>query len=350
MRSLGIIILLSAAGCTATTDLGTGAKLSVDYFGGTDAVGFHFTVDRVACYEGESFERSKTEFNVNLLDSIVPAMVTVVEETFDADSRHLAADLFTSLPAGCYDVEAAPASYMDVDVASDWKPSADCSVASLAGVEVEESVTTDVVLFSQCVGDEAGALDTTVVINNPPYLTVEIDEKFNYECETVEVCVTGFDANDDPIAFAWDFTGAYAKSISDKKIVGFEAGHRVWQQCADVTTRFTKTYDFSVSIYDLDATGARFEDRDDVTDSSATMQFPVHTNWIEEPMCMNAEGDAVAAAGSSVERYAGCAYTTAEAYYCNAANTYEVDADVRSFLCKETVLVESALYPTCPSS
>ncbi|HHO53962.1 MAG TPA: hypothetical protein ENK18_24600, partial [Deltaproteobacteria bacterium] len=187
----GLLIALSATvvACgqsepvESPTEVGeTGASLTVDYFGDTDVVGFHFTVERVACDAGDSFVPETIEANVDLVDGIFPGMISLVEQVLDADSRHLGSDFFLTLEPGCYDVTATPAASIDGD---DWVASADCATASAEGVEVLGGQTTETTLLSQCVGDPIGALDTLVLLNHPPSFDLEIDEKFNYECEPV---------------------------------------------------------------------------------------------------------------------------------------------------------------------
>jgi hypothetical protein len=340
-------------GCTSSPGDGptetTGAALSVDYFGDTDVVGFHFMIERVECYPGEAFDASVLDVNVDLVDGIFPGMVELVEEHLDPDSKHLGADLFVTLEPGCYDVTATPAAEIDGD---DWTPSADCGTAMAEGVEVFAGATTEATLISQCVGDENGALDTLVLLNHPPMLSVEIDEKFNYECEAVEVCVTGYDPDDDPVEFDWMQVagpGYFSLTPGPAEVIGYDDGHRIWQQCAEIVTRWTDSYDFSVTLYDLGYVGGvltRIEDMVD-GDSHASMTFPIHTNWIEEPMCFDETGALVLALGVEIERAPGCSYTTAEYFYCNAGNAYGVDEVIRTYLCDGTDLLEEALYPAC---
>ena len=178
----------------------TGAMLSVDYFGDTDVVGFHFNIERVACDAADAFTPFTVEANVNLVDGIFPGMIDLVEQTLDPDSRHLGADLFATLEAGCYDVMAPPAQEVSQD---DFMPPVDCGTASIDGVEVRDGTTSEVTLISQCMGDENGALDTLVTLNHPPVVDVyfptddrdgdgyanDDDSKFAYECEPAEACV-----------------------------------------------------------------------------------------------------------------------------------------------------------------
>jgi len=337
------------AGCTTAPDgFGTGALLSTDYFGDTDVVGFHYEVSNVSC-AGEPIVPNSWAFNVNLADNIFPGMVTHVETVPDPDpdSRHLGADLFVSLEPGCYVVQATPAASLDTDDSAVWTPSADCSTVSSDSIEVVDGWTTEApVLVSQCVGDPIGALDQTVVLNHPPVISVTIDEKYNYECETVEACVTVYDEDDDPLEISFSKLSGPAHFSLDQgtaEVIGFEAGHRIWRQCAQITTRFTASYEYDITVWDLGPQG-RFED---VTgqDSHDYLHFPVHTNWVEEPLCFDAGGNLVEAPGVDITRAPGCSWTDSETYYCSG--NYAVDPVVASYLCDGSDLIEEALYPSC---
>jgi len=338
---------LALAGCQGAVDgYGTGALLSTDYFGDTDVVGFHYEVSNVSC-AGEPIVPSTQAFNVHLLDNIFPGMVTHVETVLDPDSRHLGADLFLSLEPGCYLVTATPASALDVTDAGAWTPSADCSSAASDAIEVVEGWTTEApVLVSQCVGDPVGALDQTVVLNHPPVISVEIDEKYNYECETVEACVTVYDPDDDPLEILFSkLAGPADFSLVQgaPEVIGFEDGHRIWRQCAEITTRYTTSYEYEVRVWDHGPQG-RFEDLTG-HDSNDSLHFPIHTNWVEEPLCFDNTGTLVPADGVDIDRAPGCSYTDTETYYCSGA--YPVDPAIVGYLCDGTDLIEEALYPSC---
>lgn len=127
--------------------LGTGALLSVDTVGFTDVVGFHFTIDRVACDAADTFHPMRIEADVDLLDLILPGDFELLRHQADAESQALAADLFVPLQPGCYQVDAYPARDFP---ASGWLPSEDCAPASADGVEVLDGLSEEVVLISQC--------------------------------------------------------------------------------------------------------------------------------------------------------------------------------------------------------
>jgi hypothetical protein len=146
-----LILAALLVGCVTGPGMGgTGALLSADILGGTDVIGFHYVVERTTC-SGEAIDPWVEAFNVNLVDGYLPGGVDVIEQSFDPDSRHLAADLFFSLDAGCYEIQAHPARAMDGDA---WTPSDQCSVATTPSpVEIVDGQTTEgILLISQCNG------------------------------------------------------------------------------------------------------------------------------------------------------------------------------------------------------
>jgi len=148
-----------AAGCLDTAPpeaedgvRGSGALLSVDTVGFTDVVGFHFTIDRVACDASETFHPMRIEADVDLLDIILPGDFELLDHQSDEETRALAADLFVPLDPGCYEVDAYPARDFP---ASGWVPSEDCSPATASDVNVLDGLSEEVVLISQCQGEDA---------------------------------------------------------------------------------------------------------------------------------------------------------------------------------------------------
>jgi hypothetical protein len=345
--TLAAIAAVALTGCATDTSESTGARLSVDYFGDTDVVGLHFEIERVSCDSFDTFEPFSVSANADLVDGIFPGMIDLVEQSLDPDSRHLGSDFFLSLEPGCYDIDVVPAASINGDA---WTPSTDCGIASADGVEVLPGQTAEATLISQCVGDAIGALDTLVLLNHGPTFILEIDEKFNYECESVNVCVTAYDVDDDPLEFEWQRTGGpaeFAMNLSAPEVIGFESGHRIWQQCTEIVTRWTASYDFEVTVYDLGYSSSQLVRIENMVegDSHTSLEFPIHTNWIEDPLCFDSVGDLVPAPDTSIVRYAGCSYTSAESYYCSG--NYPIDPAIVGYLCDGNDLNEEALYPDC---
>lgn len=346
-------LALVACGAETETEQVTGANLTIDYFGDTDVIGFQVTVDRVACAPGEAFEPSTEQFDINLLDGVMPGMVSLLEQRLAQDTRHLGSDLFVSLDPGCYDITFAPASGFEPFV-----PSADCQVTGTADdapVVVENGSTAEPpLLISQCIGDERGALDTPVALNTPPVVDVEIEgSKFAYECQPLTVCATATDDNDDPIELVWSKVrghNPFDSEVGPMELIGFESGHRIWRQCLTVTNRFVGDYDWSVTAYDLGKRGnqtVRIEALVAPATSHFSLEFPMFVNWVEEPLCYDGAGDLVLAEGvAPIERAAGCGYTTSEEYYCGDMFERRSPGS-RAFTCPDGEFDPTAVYPDC---
>ena len=366
-RALGLSLPLALLGCvdgpTAKGPVGTGAALQVDTLGGSDVVGVRLEIERVACEASDAFSPLVVTAEVDLVDGLFPGQIELVERVYDPASRHVGADLFVALPPGCYDVLAAPASA--IGAPGEWTPSADCAAARVEGAEVFDGRTTELTLLSQCVGDPSGALDTLVTLNHPPVVVVDFptadrdgdgvangdDGKFNVECEPVEVCATITDANDDPVEVIWDqVEGAPLFSLRPGalQVIGFEDGHRIWEQCATVVTDVPGSVELRASAYDLGYAGGavvRIESLVAPEESHDDLSFPVHTSWGEGPRCVEAGGAIVPVAGSAVHQVAGCDVTSAEEWYCGGAG--EPDAASVAYLCEGGALREELLYPPC---
>lgn len=332
----------------------SGAYLSLDHYGDTDVVGFHFVIERVACDDEQpgDFEEQTIEANVDLMAGILPGMVELLEQRLDSQSKHVGSDLFVSLAPGCYEVSAAPASHIDGE---NWHPSEDCAVATLAEpVEVLPGETAEPpLLISQCVGDPTAQLDVPVALNQPPFLELRLeDDKFAYECSPVTVCATITDPNDDPIEVVWEQIGGEAPfdfEIGELELIDFRAGRRVWEQCATVVNQWTGEYEYRVTAYDLGVEDGQLVRMEELTgeESSITTTFPLYVNWVEERLCIDEHGDTVPVDESAVvERAPGCHYTTTEEYYCGDAFAAEHPEEA-SFICPNGELDEEALYPYC---
>ncbi len=332
----------------------SGAYLTTEHYAETDVVGFHFRVERVACPDEDEgdFEPNVMEANVDLMAGLLPGMVELLEQRLDSQSKHVGADLFISLAPGCYDVTAVPASHIDGD---EWRPSAECAAARLMEpVEVLPGETAEPpLMIAQCEGDPTAQLDTPVALNRPPQLEIAIeDDKFAYECAPVTICATVADPDDDPIEVVWDQIGGvepFSIEIGPLTLVDFEAGRRIWEQCATVTNRFTGDYAYRVTAYDLgrlDGEAVRME-RLTGEDSHITTTFPLYVNWVEERRCFDEDGELVPVDESAVvERTPGCDFYSAEEYYCGD-DYAENHPDEAAFLCPDGEFDAEALYPQC---
>ena len=344
---------------------GTGALLSVDYFGQSDVVGFYFEIERVACDAGEAFVPERRSFTVDLVDGIFPGQVSLIEQTYDAETRHLGADLFTALSPGCYDLIAAPAS--DVR-GEDWSPSADCSTARADGLRVFDGRTTEATLISQCEGDARGALDTLVTLNHTPDLVLryattdrdgdglvnDADPGQLGECTPVEVCATVIDANDDPVELQWARSGAareHSFAEGPMQLVGYDDGHRIWEQCATLVNRTSGESVVQATAWDLglqDGRSVRMEALLAELGSGGLSrdqeQLTLSTRFESEPLCFSREGVLGPRPDVVNPRVAGCAATDPEVFYCGGGETDPVLVDQ---LCEGPELKAHALYGYC---
>jgi len=126
---------------------------------------------------------------VALEDEAVPASLA-------GSGEHAFADGLFVLAPGEYRVCATP-------LASEG-PSAACAPTD-ALAEVLESVTTEIVLYSQCGSTGNGGLDAVVALNDQPEITeVSLDpSKFITTCESVKLVATATDPNDDELTYTW---------------------------------------------------------------------------------------------------------------------------------------------------
>ena len=344
---------------------GTGARLSLDYFGQSDVQGFHFELERVACGPAEAFAPAASSFNVDLVDGVFPGQVRLIEQTYDEQTRHLGADLFAALEPGCYDLLAAPAS----DVRGDeWSPSADCSTARAEGLRVLDGRTTEALLISQCEGDESGALDTLVTLNHAPDVALsfpsadrdgdgvrnDADPEQRGECTPTELCARITDANDDPIELIWARSGAareHSFTPGPMRVIGYDDGHRIWEQCATVVNRSSGESTVSATAFDLGLSGGRSVRMESLLaelgsggQSRDEEQLSLITRFETEPLCFSREGVLGPRPGTTSPRVAGCGATDPETYYCGGGEDDPVLVDQ---LCEGGQIKLHSLYPDC---
>lgn len=266
---------------TDETQLG----LTVDFVGDTDVAGFDYTIAECSDQEGIDDSKIVKQQSKDLEDLSLPGMIPEFDnDPFDEDSTHLFADYYTSLPAGCYDVEVQP-------ITKSGEPSDDCDAALDEGVHVEEGKTTEALLISQCDGADRGGLDVVAALNHPPKIHELKFSKFNHECDRVKICATASDPDGDPVEFEWkqiggpdlveEMTPKGDKSIScDSESCQFgeyddyiRSGHQKVDSCVEMKLGEAGDYKFKLGVYDLyweDDKLVRFPD------SSATMTFPVY--------------------------------------------------------------------------
>lgn len=117
-----------------------------------------------------------------------------------AGPGHPFADLFSVLPAGECTVTATP--MQDADT-----PSEDCAPVSET-FTVVPGETTEITLMSQCVGEDNGAVDIVVGLNDPPKIeALDMDPgKFICVDEPLQLTVSVTDPNGDAVTVTWQVT------------------------------------------------------------------------------------------------------------------------------------------------
>jgi hypothetical protein len=331
----------------------SGARLTVSLGEDNDVVGFHFEVERVECTAGEAFDPFHYSEDVALDDVDFPGRIEFLEESpLDASSHHSGADFFVALDPGCYVVTATPASEI---TDTGYTESDECSTATSDPLEVIGGYTTETTLLSQCEGDLVGAIDALVVTNTPPTVIPDIENKFNNQCEEVVICAQAWDPDDDPVEFVFErIDGAdfFSSTDEDPRLVGYENGRKLWEQCETIVTQEIGDYWVEVRAYDqaYDDSGTlvRFEDYTG-EESHGWIQVPIHTSWRQSDSCVEDDGSVTTTRGS----YEGvddgdpltCDVISDEAMYCSGA--YEVDDDIVALICDGTDLLADVLYDEC---
>jgi len=249
----------------------------IDTSGDTDVAQVRYNIARVACVANEQFGALYRDIQVNLESVQAPAGLPAGKDNgLDGSSQHQFADHFEVLPAGCYDITATPQNASSAD-------SQDCAAANANGIQVQDGLTTEVFLLSQCKGAPVGALDAAVALNKPPQLTelTFSPSKFIRAGEQTVVCATAIDPNGDPLEFAWGQVGG---TMGVTGITSTTNPDGSVTECATIAPPSAGDYMFEVRIYDLvqNELGNRvrieqwLNDRGYPNDSRDSLQFPVH--------------------------------------------------------------------------
>jgi hypothetical protein len=250
-----------------------------------DVAYLQYSITRVPCSAGEQIEPLTREVRAELLQGGIPPLGD--NPLFADASRHQFADHFEVVPAGCYDVTATP-------LAEDTTVSADCGQARRNGIRVEDGLTTEVVLLSQCTGPAVGALDAAVAFNQPPQLLnlTYSPSKFVTTGSAATVCAIAADPNGDPIEFEWSQVGgamigepAPAPDQSPPEEIPDSTS-----ECVSITPDQAGSYDFEVRVFDLlrDETGqlVRFEvvlaQLGSPNASRDSLRFPLHASLADD--------------------------------------------------------------------
>jgi hypothetical protein len=167
-------------------------------------------------------------------------LIEVLDDPFADGSNHRFADYFKTLAAGCYTVKAVPV-YGEGGI---MKPYTSCTSAT-RDVQVSEGTTSEVILISQCLGTDPGALDAVAALNHDPeVLDVNFPES-KFSCgETIKICASATDSDNDPLEYVVTFPEE-APCVSE----GFTAEGE--EMCALVYCNEGGTYVPTVTVYDL---------------------------------------------------------------------------------------------------
>lgn len=260
-----------------TGETGLALQIAIDEHSDTDVAIMQYGIDRVACVAGEEFDPLRREVNVVLEKMLLPGGIPAWENSpLDKDSEHRFADHFEVLPAGCYNVTASP-------LTKGSTASEDCAQAFANDVQVDDGMTTEIFMISQCKGAPVGSIDSVVALNKPPQLgqVTFSPSKFIKTGEKTTVCVTANDPNGDPIEFEWDQIGG---ALCGADVISSQKQGDSTTECADVEPMEAGNYLFEVRMYDLlhneNNKLVRYEDwlraHGYPNDSHDSLRFPVY--------------------------------------------------------------------------
>jgi hypothetical protein len=259
----------------ATGETGMALMTAVNEGGSPTGVAqMQYAIDRIACVQGETFDPLHRSITVQLENIMIPGGITAFENSpLDKSSAHPFSDHFEVVPAGCYDVRGTP-------LGTDGNASTECAPAWSNGTKVNNGLTTEIFLISQCKGAAVGAVDSVIALNQPPELTqlTFTPSKFIVQGTSAQVCATAHDPNGDPMQFAWAHLDNQA--CNAPAVVSNNGS----TECVTIAPMNAGSYQFQVTIYDLihDETGklVRVEDwlraHGYPNDSHASLQFPLY--------------------------------------------------------------------------
>ena len=187
------------------------------------------------------------------------------------DNHPFAEELFVLEP-GAYVACAAP-------LTASGAPSAVCAPAS-ARVEAVAGTTAEILLVSQCVGDESGGVDVIAALNDPPVIEDVAVSPSAYLrlCESASITVTASDVDGDPLSYSWLIEDAPAG-----------ASARVLASAEEARFGTDTAGDYRLSVTVSDVHGAR-----------RSLSFPLHA--LDEP-CNELTADWLVGAGGEARDY-----------------------------------------------
>ena len=251
----------------------------------TDVALMKYSIDRIACEDGEKIDALNRTITVRLENMMLPGGIEAFQNSpLDKNSAHPFADHFEVVPAGCYNITAIP-----LDKNGD--NSTDCAAAFAKGVKVLDGDTTEVFLISQCKGTAVGAVDTTVALNQPPTLLnlTYHPSKFISAGDKDIICVTAEDPNGDPVVFSW--AQASGSACDTPRVLTSQREGNNTTECAQISPMNAGSYAFEVKIYDMlrdeNNNLVPFEqwlrDHGYPNDSHDSLRFPLYVGAAQSP-------------------------------------------------------------------
>jgi len=260
-----------------TGETGLAIAAAANTGGETDVAKMRYSINRIACTEGEKIDALNRTITVKLESMMLPGGISAFENSpLDKNSAHPFSDHFELVPAGCYNIDALP-------LTNNGDASSDCAPAWAKGIPVLDGETTEVFLISQCKGAAVGAVDTIVALNQPPALeqVKYLPSKFISVGDTGSICVTASDPNGDPVEFAWTNVGPVC---DQPRVVANDTAGKLTTQCVALSATMAGSFMFEVKIYDLlhgaDGKLIRFEqwlrDHGYPNDSHDSLRLPLY--------------------------------------------------------------------------
>lgn len=326
-------------------------ELRTDMKADTDIAGVRYEATQVNCETGEATGAEPVEAITDLSDVRLPGMIGPFEDSpLDRGSSHIIADQYFVLPAGCYDVLATP-------VDAEGNDSQDCGPARQDRVEVRDSETTEIMMISQCVGPAVGGLDVILAFNHPPVIVnLEYEpDKFVFECEELELCVTVSDPDNDPVEIVWSRVGGQPWFAGPEVVREQQRDLRTGEitECIQVAANVTGRHNFRVEVFDLlhhDGELRRFEEwyaEFSVPQQSRdTLNSHFYVNWDIEAACFDDEsGELMPFEGArEIQRADECRWVRPVDFYCSP---HYLSPEERAIYCPGGELDPAAVYPAC---
>jgi hypothetical protein len=236
-------VLCSMAACSPDTQNGS-TDLSIEFAltAVSGVAALHYEVTPADCDSGEVLGPSQTS-DVALLAFPAPQVEGLTG--FAEDSEHAFADALFVLDSGCYDVTVTPLDDFGA-------PSVMCSPASQSAVWVEEGVTTEILLVSQCNGRDFGGLDGVAIVNHAPQLdSVSLDPSAFVGCGAVQrLCASVTDPDGDPLEFAWSTDPANpfpaVPFVAERSVEGDTV-----TECVELVAEQAGDYEVGLVVFDL---------------------------------------------------------------------------------------------------